>query len=254
MQREIPETPKKPERQPEPAVAPLAQKVGAVLADPTRYKIYQWVLTATHPVTVSEAAREFKIHPNVARMHLSKLAEIDLLVAEAQKTGKGGRPGFVYNPSGQAVSLTVAPRDFHLLADLLVQSLALMGDGAKDAVSQIGRTFGRRLANEALDTIGAEPAGLEESIKACAAALQRLGVSVAVTRSGDGMAHLVMRTCGFQEVATAHPEQICLLCAAMVEGISQACLETQPEVSQTATRPRGSSECVYEVGGLIPLE
>lgn len=232
-----------------------AQKVSSVLADPTRYRVYQWVLTATRPVAVSEVARQFKLHPNVARMHLTKLAEIGLVVAEAQKTGKGGRPGFIYKPSGNAVSLTVAPRDFHLLADLLVQSLALLGDGAKDAVGQIGRTFGRRLANEAIEVAGgAEPAGVEEFMKACAGALQRLGVAVAVTHGGDGMAHLVLRTCGFQEMATAHPEHICHLCAAMVEGISLACLEKQPEISQTATRPRGDAECVYEVGGLIPLE
>ncbi len=230
-----------------------AQKVGAVLADPTRYKIYQWVLTSTRPVAVQDVARQFKLHPNVARMHLGKLAEIDLLVLEAQKTGKGGRPGFLYKPSGNAVSLTVAPRDFQLLADLLVQSLALLGEGANHAVAQIGQTFGRRLGREAIDAIGDDPAGMEASVKASAAALQRLGVAVAVTHGGDGMAHLVLKTCGFQEMASAHPEQVCLLCKAMVEGITQVCVETQPEVSQTATRPNGDSECVYEVNGVIRL-
>lgn len=233
------------------------QKVSAVLADPTRYRIYQHVLTLTRPVPVAEVAERFDLHPNVARLHLGKLVDIGLLAATAVKTGKGGRPGYVYSASGHAVSLTVPARDFQLLADLLVQSLELLGEGGKEAIDQIGRTFGRRLGREAVETAataGETDKSPEEFLTVCANALQRLGVQAIVTRGVDGAANLVLRTCGFHEVAAAHPEQVCHMCKSMVEGITAAVLEAQPNVTQAATVPRGDRECVFEMNGLIHLE
>lgn len=237
------------------------QKVSAVLADPTRYHIYQHVLNSPHPVSVAEVADQFGLHPNVARTHLGKLADIGLLEAHPEKKGRGGRPGYLYAPSGNAVSLTVPARDFQLLADLLAQSLALMGDNGKEALSQIGRTFGRRLGREAVHTSlgGQEPEELsaeaqEDLLRYCASALSRLGVVTHVVRTEDGAATLVLRTCGFREVATEHPEHVCHLCQAMVEGITQACSEANPTVRQAASVSRGDKECVYEMNGLIRLE
>lgn len=237
------------------------QKVSAVLADPTRYSIYQYVLVAPDPVSVAEVARRFELHPNVARLHLNRLVEIGLLVQRTEKSGKGGRPGYVYAPSGSAVSLTtVPPRDFQLLADLLVQSLALLGDGGKEAVEQIGHTFGRRLGQEALAKLapaleGANGAtGPMELLEACALALNRLGVSARVIVGPGGRPSLVLKSCGFHEVASAHPDQVCHLCKAMVEGVAQTCTEAPPGVTQAGTVPRGDKECVYEVNGLIHLE
>jgi predicted ArsR family transcriptional regulator len=224
------------------------QKVSAVLADPTRYNIYQHVLTAAHPLTAAEVAEVFGLHANVARTHLSKLVDIGLLVATAEKTGKGGRPGYVYSASGSAVSLTVPARDFQLLADLLVQSLALLGAGAQEAIEQIGRTFGKRLGQEATQVHTAQQQ--EEVIRICSEALHRLGVMTHVHRSEDGAYTLVLKTCGFREVAAVHPEQVCTLCKAMVEGITQAVAEAKPVVTQAGSVPRGDKECVYEVGGL----
>lgn len=236
------------------------QKVSAVLGDPTRYSIYQYVLVAPDPVHVADVAKRFGLHPNVARMHLGKLAEIGLLVVRTEKSGKGGRPSYVYAPSGSAVSLTVAPREFQLLADLLVQSLALLGDGGKEAVEQIGLTFGRRLGQEALQKLA--PAlvaangvsGPEALLEACAMALNRLGVAAHVSRGEGGKPSLVLKQCGFHEVASSHPEQVCHLCKAMVEGVAQTCTEAQPDVTQAGTVPKGGKACVYEVNGLINLE
>ncbi|MEW8977911.1 MAG: helix-turn-helix domain-containing protein [Symbiobacterium sp.] len=234
------------------------QKVSAALADPTRYNIYQYVLVAPDPVSAAEVARRFDLHPNVARMHLNRLVEVGLLVQRTEKSGRGGRPGYVYAPSGSAVSLTtVPPRDFQLLADLLVQSLALLGDGGKEAVEQIGHSFGRRLGQEALAKLAPALDGAAsptELLEACALALSRLGVSAKVALGPGGRPSLVLKSCGFHEVASAHPDHICHLCKAMVEGVAQTCTEASPGVTQAGTVPRGDKECVYEVNGLIHLE
>lgn len=222
------------------------QKVSAVLGDPTRYRIYQHVLRSQGPVSVAEAAKQFGLHANVARMHLGKLVDIGLLSAHSEKTGRGGRPGYVYTPSGNAVSLSVPARDFQLLADLLVQSLALIGDGGQEAVAQIGRAFGRRLGNEAKSRSVSGQAAGEDPLKTCAEALQRLGLAAHVT-AGEGGLTLKLRGCGFQEVATAHPQFVCKMCHALVEGVTEACTEATPHVAQTGSIPRGDRECVYEV-------
>lgn len=230
------------------------QKVSAVLADPTRYGIYRFLLSAPQPLSVPAVAREFSLHPNVARMHLGRLAEIGLVNARPEKTGRGGRPALMYEPSGSAVSLTVPVRDFQLLADLLVQSLALIGDGASEAVEQIGLTFGRKLGREAIHSLGRLPSGSDEPFQVCALALERLGVAASVTVGGEVGASLVLRTCGFQELAAAHPDQICHLCKSMVQGITEVCVEAATEVVQSASLPRGDRACVYEMNGLIRLE
>lgn len=234
------------------------QKVSAVLADPTRYRIYQYVLAAPHPVSVAETAREFDLHPNVARMHLRKLTDIGLLTSHLEKTGRGGRPGYVYSPSGNAVSLNVPARDFQLLADLLTQSLALMGETGKEAIAQIGRTFGHRLGQEASSAVlhrqgEKDEIRQEDILKTCAEALERLGIATHIVRRPDGSYNLVLRTCGFQEVAAAHPEHICHLCQSMVEGITETCAEAGL-LKQASSVSRGGKECVYEMRGLIQLE
>lgn len=235
--------------------------MSAALADPTRYSIYQYVLATPEPVRVSDVAKRFSLHPNVARMHLNRLVDIGLLLQSKEKTGRGGRPGYVYRPSDNVVSLTTAPaRDFHLLADLLVQSLALLGSGAKEAVEQIGHAFGRRLGQEALAKLNPAPGseggseGPTALLEACVVALNRLGVSARVVVGPGGQPSLVLKSCSFHEVATAHPEQICHLCKAMVEGVAQTCMEAQPDVTQAGTMPKGDSECVYEVNGLFRPE
>lgn len=234
--------------------------MSAVLGDPTRYNIYQHVLAAPGPVHVADVAKRFTLHPNVARMHLGKLAEIGLIQVRTEKSGKGGRPSYAYTPSGSAVSLTVPARDFQLLADLLVQSLALLGNGGMEAVEQIGMTFGRRLGREALEKLAPSlmaangASGPEALLEACATALNRLGVSAHVATGVGGRPSLVLKSCGFQEVASSHPDQVCHLCKAMVEGVAQTCAEAHPDVTQAGTVPKGDKECVYEVNGLIRLE
>jgi len=68
-------------------------KVMSTLADETRYQIYQFVLQNKKQYSVQEIAEQFNIHPNVARLHLTKLCEIGIVQAEYAKSGKGGRPG-----------------------------------------------------------------------------------------------------------------------------------------------------------------
>ena len=53
-------------------------KITNVLSDPTRYYIYTFITKNHKEVTVQEIAENFSIHPNVARLHLSKLEDVNI--------------------------------------------------------------------------------------------------------------------------------------------------------------------------------
>ncbi len=71
-------------------------KITNTFADETRFKIYEHLLTCKHAFTVQMIADHFHIHPNVARLHLTKLVDIQVITAEFEKTGKDGHRGAKY--------------------------------------------------------------------------------------------------------------------------------------------------------------
>src|SRR5690625_27597 len=103
-------------------------KVTNVLSDPTRFNIYQHIIKRRKPVTVLNVAEEFDIHPNVARLHLSKLEEIKLITSHFQKTGRGGRPSRLYELSDNVIELNFPFRDYKLLATIAIESFADLGE------------------------------------------------------------------------------------------------------------------------------
>lgn len=231
-------------------------KVAAVLGDPTRYDIYQYILQADKgAVTAQEIARTFGLHPNVARMHLTKLADIGLLVSRAEKTGRGGRPVHAYSPSGEAVSVTVPTRDYEMLSMLLSEALSLLGDQATAALARVGRSYGRRLAQEALQAAELEPdrPARRQWLEATARALGAHGIGVEVMETREGDLSLVFRNCGFREVALRHPDHICHLCQGMVQGVVEECFQAAG-VEAEASLPRGDRRCVYSLPMLAPVQ
>ena len=65
-------------------------KIANTLADETRFSIFEKLMQTKKTYSVQQIADIFMIHPNVARLHLTKLTEVELIQAEYEKTGKGG--------------------------------------------------------------------------------------------------------------------------------------------------------------------
>ncbi len=125
-------------------------KLTSVLADPTRFAIYDYISKAHRTVNVQEVADKFGIHPNVARLHLSKLEDVNLLKSETEKTGRGGRPSRVYTLSDEVISLQFPPRDYQLLAKIAIETLLSFGEEGQKALKEMGRNFGREAAKQAI--------------------------------------------------------------------------------------------------------
>ncbi len=105
-------------------------KVTSTLSDETRFSIYQYMLQEKKPFSVQEIADHFHIHPNVARLHLTKLTEIDVISAEYEKTGKGGRPGRRYKALEDGISLSFPKRNNEELLDWAIDILGEFGEEA----------------------------------------------------------------------------------------------------------------------------
>lgn len=120
-------------------------KITSTLADETRFHIYEYMLQQKIYFTVQEIADKFKIHPNVARLHLTKLSEISIISADFLKTGKGGRPGRVYKATDKGITLSFPKREDAQLLNWTLQLIEQMGDPALKQAQQISHQDGKTM-------------------------------------------------------------------------------------------------------------
>src|SRR5690625_7820015 len=97
-------------------------KVTNVISDPTRFSIYQYMVRMHKTVSVLDISRQFEIHPNVARLLLSKLEDIHLITSHLERTGKRGRPSRLYELADQEMELNSSRAPYKLLASTAVES------------------------------------------------------------------------------------------------------------------------------------
>src|SRR3569833_924177 len=95
------------------------------LDDPLRRELYEYVVDNDGPVSREQAAAAASVGRTLAAYHLDKLAEAGLLAISYQRpAGRGGpgagRPAKLYTRTTRELAVSVPPRDYELLATLLV--------------------------------------------------------------------------------------------------------------------------------------
>lgn len=198
-----------------------AYKLTTALSDPTRFSIYQYVAKQKKTVTVQEIAERFSIHPNVARLHLCKLEDVNLLQSASGKSGKGGRPSRLYSLSDQVVSLQFPPRDYQMIADIAIESLLSLGAAGEAALIRMGRRFGEEAAKRALQEseITTDPLTFEEKLESLQRLMVTQGLYPELELLPNGEIRFHVSNCTFLEMAKKYPNIICKLHNAMLEGI-----------------------------------
>ncbi len=200
-------------------------KLTNVLADPTRFAIYQHISTANRSVNVQEIADKFGIHPNVARLHLSKLEDVKLLKSETEKTGRGGRPSRVYKLSDEVISLQFPPRDYQLLAKIAIETLLSFGDEGKKALKVMGRRFGIEAAKYAMMKDGIENTmalSTEKKLESIEKLVIAQGLQPKLDQIDENTLRFQVNNCIFHDtVSSVNNHNICQMHQHLLEGIFQ---------------------------------
>ncbi|MFG2622449.1 helix-turn-helix transcriptional regulator [Streptomyces sp. NPDC048507] len=190
----------------------------AVLQDPVRRRLYEYVAAQGREVGRNEAAEAAGVARTLAAHHLERLVEAGLLDSASRRlsgrSGPGaGRPAKVYTRALVERSVSLPARDYRMAAELLAEA-------AEEAGLDAGLYAAARRRGEALRA-GAEPCdGLEEAVEVLAAR----GYEPHLEGSGDegkaGPEAVVrMRNCPFHAVAERFPPLVCGMNLALLEGL-----------------------------------
>ena len=218
----------------------------ALLAEPTRQRLYLYVRERGEPVGREEAARHARIKPRLAAFHLDRMAEAGLLDVEYRRlsgrVGPGaGRPAKVYSVSSRSFSVEVPQTRYALAASMMATALSAGGpradgDGAKslqDVAAAVGESLGDEIRREAR-TKGAR----QEPVRG---KLRQLGYEPQVQESGEW----TMRNCIFSELSVSHRELVCPMSAALVTGMLDGAHLSSLHVESGMPRPG----CCVRVSG-----
>lgn len=224
-------------------------KITSVLADPTRYYIYQYIAQKHNQVTVQEIADEFNIHPNVARLHLTRLEDVNMIISETQKTGRGGRPSRLYYLSDNVIQLQFPFRDYKLLSQITLNTLLSLGEIGQKALLETGRQFGTDLMLRHLSQLGIpkEEISQEDKIGLAREAMATAGLSPQFELSKDETkVFYQIYNCPFKELAAENPQAICNMHSAMMQGILHT-LFPSSELVHTHSMLTDCNSCNYKV-------
>jgi predicted ArsR family transcriptional regulator len=184
----------------------------ALLVEPVRRELYDWVVAQARPVGRAEAAAALKITRALATFHLDRLAAAGLLEAGYRRlsgrVGPGaGRPARVYWRAAREFNVSLPERRYERAAQLFALALARLGDeSVPDSLQDAARELGEQLG--ATGGRGAPAKRLTAALKA--GGYQPVTVEAGVIR---------LRNCPFAALAAVHRPLVCGTNLAIAEGI-----------------------------------
>ncbi|WP_110111324.1 helix-turn-helix domain-containing protein [Bacillus sp. CGMCC 1.16541] len=223
-------------------------KITGVLSDPTRFHIYEYMTHKGTDVTVQEVAETFHIHPNVARLHLSKLHEINFVASHTKKTGKGGRPSRVYRLSSNAVQLSFPYRDYQLLSTTLLKTLSHFGEEGLNILYQSaydhGMTYFKQKYAYALNE--EHLLSMDEKLKILQQAAKEAGLlPIIESYPESNTIHFTINNCPFRELAI-YEQSVCVAHNAFLKGMFDLLFKEINFVAETNIAT-GCETCTYRV-------
>jgi predicted ArsR family transcriptional regulator len=223
-------------------------KITNVLSDPTRYYIYQYITKRHQEVTVQEVADNFNIHPNVARLHLSKLEDVNMLISETKKTGKGGRPSRLYRLSDDVIQLHFPFRDYMLLSRVAIETMLTLGEEGKKALFLTGKRFGMEIVEQEITRKGQNGTELtfEQKLTILKNAATLAGFYPEFEVNGElTKIYFKIFNCPFKEVAVDHSETVCNMHHEFLRGMFEALFENV-ELIESENMISGCHTCTYQ--------
>ena len=218
-------------------------KLTNTLADETRYAIYQYILKEKKQVNVQEIAEHFGIHPNVARLHLTKLNESKLLSSELVKNGKGGRPARVYQLADEPIYLSFPKQETHLLLHWLLELVDTMGEEAISKAKEISYNSGKQSIQQY--TTSAQT--FEKKMKILSDSANSIGYFPEITEE-DGKKSILFTiyNCPHKDQMNKYPQIVCTLHESFLKGQFDTLFPNNEFVKLESMRNH-CKNCVYKV-------
>jgi predicted ArsR family transcriptional regulator len=189
----------------------------AVLQDPVRRRLYEYVVAQGREVGRNEAAEAAGVARTLAAHHLDRLAGAGLLdCASRRLTGRSGpgagRPAKVYTRARTERTVSLPARDYRTAAELLAE--AAEQAGADAALYTAARRRGEGLRGPA-----APCGGLDEAVEVLAARGYEPHLEGAEGATGAAACVVRMRNCPFHAVTERFPPLVCGMNLALLEGL-----------------------------------
>lgn len=219
-----------------------ASPIGA-LADDNRRALYEYVVGEPEPVGREQAAKAVDLPLHTVSFHLDRLVAEGLLEVEFRRltgrTGPGaGRPSKLYRRADRAFAVSLPPRRYDLVGDILAEAVgrAASGESLDRSLTTSAREQGLALGAAATDV------SHESTLPAVAEVLAGQGYQPRVDDDA-----VTLRNCPFDDLARKHTELVCGLNRTFVQGVvdglersdATACLEPEPGWCCVKVRPSG---------------
>lgn len=189
----------------------------AVLQDPVRRRLYEYVAAQGREVGRNEAAEAAGVTRTLAAHHLDRLTEAGLLESGSRRlTGRSGpgagRPAKVYTRARAERSVSLPARDYRTAAELLAEA-------AEEAGLDAGLYEAARRRGEALRGSAAPCGSLEEAMETLAVRGYEPHLEGAEEPTEVAARVVRMRNCPFHAVAERFPPLVCGMNLALLKGL-----------------------------------
>lgn len=181
------------------------QSQAKALADPSRFRLFQFIADARRPVGVAELTELLGFNHNAIRQHLAILVEAGLVDESNEKRTTRGRPRKQYGLRSDALSaFRSVSGSYERLADLLLELVA-SGDTPYDVGFRAGAAATGSKAGEQ---------SLERATDLLLQDLSTSGFEPERKKSGV----IKLQHCPFADVASKDPSVVCELHRGLING------------------------------------
>lgn len=195
-------------------------EVSAALADPTRREIMDFVAGSDEPLSVREVARHFGLHDNAARAHLERLARGGLLSMVRSRGKRGGRPAHLYRASDAEWELSMPPRRYRLLAEIMVHAVSGEASDVKRRAEEEAFSRGREEALRTGSPLARLAPGCGHSalVQAWEEEMRRRGERVRFAHKESGVLEVTFTSCPFGGISGDEEGLVCEVHRRLEEG------------------------------------
>lgn len=180
-----------------------------VLDSPALRRVLTRLESCGEPRSAAELAGDLGLHVTTVRSHLEQLERAGLVAHEVVVSGRRGRPGFRFRPTGRNPE-----RAREELIGALAMALAGSAGGGDDPALAAGRAWA-----DGVEVSGADAA------TALTTAFVELGFD---PEPGEGVIRL--RSCPFRESARAYPEVVCRVHLGLAQRLAEQSTGGAPAV------------------------